>query len=204
MKKYSIFITAAVVALMVSMTSIGIYHFSQQRDYELRSHYYRSEVATLESPHGVRMGIAKGEEDFILVDIRSQQEYEDGHIIGALNVPAYINPEISVYSEANRISNDFVKIKEKYPNKQIIIYCYSTSCMSGRKIGSMLTTQGFYVKELSIGWNEWRNDWNMWNYPTEWETTDVKNYIHSGKNPGVYKGYDSFSGGCSLSKDFDC
>jgi hypothetical protein len=100
--------------------------------------------------------------DFILVDVHSAQEYEQEHIIGALNVPVYRDPDTSAY-------------------------------------------YGIYVKELAIGWNEWRYDWNMWNYPHEWETTNVEDYIYSGKELGSYSGLDSLGkGGCSLSESFNC
>jgi rhodanese-related sulfurtransferase len=204
MNKYAPLITSAFIALLVSMTAIGLYHFDQQQDPQLRSHYYRSDVATLESPHGVRMDITRGEQDFILVDVRSQQEYILEHIIGALNVPAYKDPQTSAYDEVDRISQSFMEIRREYPDREIIVYCYSASCMSGRKIGNMLSDYGIFVKGLGIGWNEWRYYWNTWKYPSEWETTHVKDYIYSGTEPGVYRGYDSFTGGCSLSEDFGC
>lgn len=197
-------IHSAIISLLVAIIAIGIYHFSQQQDSQLRTHFYYSEVATLVSPHGLRKDIAKGENDFILVDVRSQQEYEEEHIIGALNVPAYTDPDTSAYGDIERITQGFKKIKSQNPDKDIIVYCYSTACMSGRKVAKMLTDSGIYVKELGIGWNEWRYDWNAWNHPHEWDTTNVEDYIASGNQPGVYLGFDGVEEGCSLSKEFDC
>ena len=57
-------------------------------------------------------------------------------------------------------------------------------CMSGRKIGKILSDNNIYVKQLGIGWNEWRYDWNNWNHEYEWEITDVNDYIYQGKEPG--------------------
>ncbi|MCI5051343.1 MAG: rhodanese-like domain-containing protein [Candidatus Pacebacteria bacterium] len=205
MKKNIIYIISAVISLFVSVTVIGLYHFMQQQDSQLQTHYYRSEVATLESPHGIRKAIQQRKDDFILVDVRSAQEYEQEHIIGAVNVPVYRDPDTSAYDEEERIIMEFRDVINKNPDKKVIIYCYSTSCMSGRKIGNMLADNGIFVKELGIGWNEWRYDWNMWNYPHEWETTNVEDYIYSGKEPGVYTKLDDIGeAGCSLSKSFEC
>jgi len=205
MKKYTYIITSIVISLLISTSAIGIYHYSQQTDTQLRAQYYRSEVATLESPHGIRKAIMQRKDHFILVDVRSAQEYEMEHIIGAVNVPVYRDPDTSAYDEEDRIVAEFREVINKNPDKTVIIYCYSSSCMSGRKIANMLTDYGISVKELGIGWNEWRYDWNMWNYPHEWETTNVEDYIYSGTEPGVYTGLDGLSeGGCSLSESFDC
>lgn len=205
MKKYISIITSAMVALLVSVTAIGIYHYSQQTESQLRTQYYRSEVATLESPHGIRKAIMQRRDDFILVDVRSAQEYEQEHIVGAVNVPVYRDPDTSAYDEEDRIVMEFREVIKNNSDKKIIIYCYSSSCMSGRKIANMLTNYGIYVKELGIGWNEWRHDWNMWNYPHEWETTDVMDYVVSGNEPGKYTKLDGIGeSGCSLSKSFEC
>lgn len=187
------------------MTVIGLYHFVQQQNPQLQAQYYRSEVATLESPHGIRKAIQQRKDDFILVDVRSAQEYEMEHVIGAVNVPVYRDPDTSAYDEEDRIITEFQEVIKNNPDKKVIIYCYSSSCMSGRKIANMLADNGIFVKELGIGWNEWRYDWNMWNYPHEWETTNVMDYISSGKKPGTYTKLDGIGeAGCSLSKSFEC
>lgn len=205
MKKNIIYITSACISLLVSGTAIGIYHATQQTESQLQTQYYRSEVATLESPHGIRKAIQQRKNDFILVDVRSAQEYTQEHIIGAVNVPVYRDPDTSAYDEEDRIVMEFQNVIRNNPGKRVIIYCYSSSCMSGRKIGNMLTRHGIFVKELGIGWNEWRYDWNMWNYPHEWETTRVEDYIYSGEEAGAYTKLDGISeSGCSLSTSFEC
>jgi len=197
-------INPALISGVMAIVVVGIYHYSQDTQSQRIYDYYHTEVATLESPHGIRKAIAKGSRDFILVDVRSQQEYEQEHIVGALNVPSYSDPDTSAYNEVDRIVNGFKDIIKQYPDRDIIIYCYSSSCMSGRKIGRMLSEHGIYAKELGIGWNEWRYDWNMWNYPHEWETTDVMDYVFSGVEPGEYSGFDGVLEGCSLSAEFNC
>mgnify|MGYP000616133077 CR=1 FL=1 len=148
---------------------------------DLRVLYYQIENAVHVSPHGLRKLMDKGDESFVLVDLRSAVEYEKAHIVGAVNIPAYSDPDTSAYQEKARITQAF---RDLPPGKEIIVYCYSTPCMTGRKIGLMLSEQGIYVKHLGIGWNEWRYHWTLWNHEHEWDKTKVEDYIVSGKEPG--------------------
>jgi rhodanese-related sulfurtransferase len=142
--------------------------------------YYYVENAVLVSPHSLRVKMDKGIEDYVLVDLRSSEEYEKEHIIGAINIPAYVDPYTPSYDE-RRIVEEFSKLPK---DKEIIVYCYSTPCMTGRKVGMLLAKNGIFVKHLNIGWNEWRYRWQDWNHEIEWNSTDVKNYIYSGSSPG--------------------
>ena len=155
---------------------------------ELIHSFYETETAVMVSPHGLRKKIAYGEQGFILVDLRSPQEYEKEHIVGALNVPAYTDPDTSAYNEVDRIVSSFKDIEKQYEGRDVIVYCYSMPCMTGRKIGHMLAQHGVYVKELGVGWNEWRHFWTLWNLEHEWEITNVEDYVIAGAEPGAFKG----------------
>lgn len=147
--------------------------------------FYATETAVMVSPHGLRGKMDKGEESFILVDVRSQEEYEEEHIVGAVNIPAYSDRYTSAYGEVERIINSFRELQKTAEGKDIIVYCYSIPCMTGRKVGNMLAENGIYVKELGVGWNEWRYYWTLWNHPHEWETTSAEEYVVSGAEPGT-------------------
>ncbi len=155
---------------------------------ELIAEYYRIENAVHVSPHGLRGKMDKGDGSFVLVDLRSSEEYEKEHIVGAVNIPAYKDKYTSAYSEVDRIVSSFRELSAANPEKEIIVYCYSTPCMTGRKVGEMLAENEIYVKHLNVGWYEWRHDWNSWNHEHEWNTTTVLDYIVSGKEPGKPKG----------------
>lgn len=162
--------------------------------------YYEVENAVLVSPHSLRKSMDKGDTSFILVDLRSSQEYEKEHIIGAVNIPAYKDPNTSAYDEVDRIVSEFQKLPK---DKDIIVYCYSIPCMTGRKIGKMLTEHNIYVKHLGIGWNEWRYFWNLWNHELEWSTTRAEDYVAQGFKPGTPKVKQS-STSCPIEGGFGC
>lgn len=178
------------LAMGMLIGSLGTYTygtFQKPTDEALIAEYYHVENAVLVSPHGLRKQMSEGTTDsYVLVDLRSQEEYEKEHIITAVNIPAYSDANTSAYGEVERIVGAFKKVVAENPEKDIIVYCYSSACMTGRKVGKLLADEGIYVKHLGIGWNEWRYDWNMWNHDGETKTT-VENYIHQGKEPGVPK-----------------
>ncbi|MEK9130582.1 MAG: rhodanese-like domain-containing protein [Patescibacteria group bacterium] len=178
-------IIGAVVGSGATFTLQSFQEPQKPSEKELIKEFYLTENAVHVSPHGLRRKMDKGDQNYILVDTRSAQEYEREHIIGAVNIPAYSDPNTSAYEEIDRIVEQFRELIEKNPGKEIITYCYSMPCMTGRKVGKILVENDIYVKTLIIGWNEWRYFWTLWNHEHEWETIKPEDYIWKGKEPGV-------------------
>ena len=83
-------------------------------------------------------------EDAVILDVREDNEYREGHIVNSLHIPvAYLN--------------DRVKELEKYKDKPIIV-----GCRSGQRSSQACFTlkkQGFdAVYNLSGGIMAWKND----------------------------------------------
>jgi rhodanese-related sulfurtransferase len=210
MKKMSkkIFFKTIVWAIVFGLISGGLASFfilniQSPSEEELITDYYLTENAVHVSPHHIRKAMDKGESDFILVDVRSQEEYEEEHIIGAVSIPAYKDPDTSDYDDVERIVNAFQELIEDNPDKDIIIYCYSLPCMSGRKVGLMLAENDIYVQQLGVGWNEWRYFWTLWNHEHEWDLTNVEDYVISGEEPGVPE-IKNDSTTCLIEGEFGC
>lgn len=150
--------------------------------------FYRTENAVHVSPHSLRKNIMEGKNDYVLVDLRSAEEYEGEHIVTAINIPAYRDKDHSAYDDVDRIVDAFRALPA---GKTVVVYCYSMPCMTGRKVGEMLAQHGIYVRHLGIGWNEWRHFWTLWNHEHEWNATNVQDYVVSGKEPGTFRGTPS-------------
>ncbi len=190
-KKFVIFTIFVVLPLAFLSGAAGGYAGKQIHrpdKKELIRDFYATENAVHVSPHGIRKKIAERAQGFILVDLRSQEEYEQEHVVGAVNIPAYKDKDHSDYGAVERIVAEFQKLPQ---DTNIIVYCYSMPCMTGRKIGEMLAEHGIYVQHLGIGWNEWRHFWTLWNHEHEWSKTAVEEYIVSGKEPGTFQGAQS-------------
>jgi rhodanese-related sulfurtransferase len=115
--------------------------------------HYETETSVLISPSTLRKRMDAKDQTFVLIDLRSKGEYDKEHIVGAVNIPA-----VSMTKE--QIITAFKKLPK---DKEIIVHCYSMVCMLGRQTGEVLAQNGIYVKELGIGWSEWKYYWGLWN-----------------------------------------
>ncbi len=189
--RFSSSIAVIVISLVAGFSgafaALSLYQPSSQ---SLIADFYATENAVHVSPHSLRKKIMEGKQDVVLVDLRSAEEYEKEHIVGAVSIPAYKDKDHSDYGAIDRIVGEF---RELPTEKNIIVYCYSIPCMTGRKVGEMLADRGIYVQHLGIGWNEWRHFWTLWNHEHEWNQTSVDDYIATGKEPGSFKGIPSIT-----------
>ena len=203
-KEMSKIIIIAIIFGVISggITSLALSNKTEKSESDLIKEFYDVETAVHISPHGLRKHM--GEDDsYVLVDLRSQEEYEEEHIITAVNVPAYKDRDNSDYGAIERIVNSFKEIQENNPGKDIIVYCYSIPCMTGRKVGKIVADEGIYVKHLGVGWNEWRYHWETWNHAHEWAQTSVEDYIWSGPEPGEINS-DLTGSGCPIEGGLGC
>lgn len=178
-------IISAFVGSLVTVGTMKLFGDSKKTNQELIAEFYEVENATHVSPHSLRGKLDKGGTTVLVVDLRSAVEYEKAHIIGAINIPVYSDPNTPAYEDVDRIVAQFKKAIADNPTKEVITYCYSMPCMTGRKIGKMLAEHDIFVKTLIIGWNEWRYAWTSWNHEHEWKTTKPEDYIWKGKESGV-------------------
>ena len=196
-------ILAAIIGLAAGALGAYLYvNYYTPSQNALIKDFYLTENAVHVSPHSLRGKMDKGISDYVLVDLRSAEEYNHEHIIGAVNIPAYKDRDTPAYEDTARIIAAFKALPQ---GKDVVVYCYSMPCMTGRKIGKMLAENGVYVKHLGIGWNEWRYFWTLWNHEHEWNSTKAEDYIWSGPEPGVPKRRDTNdSTACSLSNQYGC
>lgn len=92
----------------------------------------------------VRLDLQRGQNSFILIDARSEQDFEECHIPGAINQP---------YRRINSESTTHLS-KEK----PLVIYCWSPGCNAATKAAARLSALGFQVKEMIGGIEYWRRE----------------------------------------------
>jgi len=184
------------VSLITSLLTLFAYSTYVNTPDQQKKSYYQNSVSTLQSPHGYREQMHKGYTDYVLVDTRAKQDYINGHITGAFNIDSS--------QSIDQVVEQFSALDQKY-EKPILIYCYSASCMNGRKIGALLAEHGIYVHELTIGYNEWEFYPEVWNYPEDWENLNIEDYITRGKEPGeLTPNLEQLLDGCSIEGELFC
>lgn len=76
-----------------------------------------------------------------LIDVRPRDEYDHGHVAGAVHVPSQ---ELS--DALSRLPRD----------REVIAYCRGRYCILSYEAVAMLREQGFTVRRLEDGFPEWR------------------------------------------------
>lgn len=91
--------------------------------------------------------IDRWEEDFLWVDARSREEYEEAHIPGALllNEDAW-----------DDLLFDF--FDRWHPGKKVVVYCGSSGCRASHQVAERLRdeTGDDTIQVLQGGWDTWR------------------------------------------------
>ncbi len=100
--------------------------------------YFEDKMAFTTGPVELNRAISE-KQDFVVVDVRAAEDFEQGHIGGAVSLPR------------DKWSNPVGLRKDKLS----IIYCYSHVCHLGAAACVELARQGFPVMEMDGGFLAW-------------------------------------------------
>jgi tRNA 2-selenouridine synthase len=113
------------------------------------------------------------QQDSVIIDVRTPAEFEQGHIIGAVNLPLFTNEERAIVGTAykrqspdnallkgldlvgKKLSFFIKKARKLAPQKRVIVHCWR----GGKRSGSMawlLDLAGFDVVVLAGGYKAYR------------------------------------------------
>lgn len=111
--------------------------------------------------------------EIVLLDVRSSEEYQKEHIVGALSYPLYtIQNEKIKHIESESLSTEGID-----KAKPIVVYGPSNSFQRQHAFVSELKKQGFNAKLLAVGWSELRHFQNIWIPEGLWGKIDVNSII---------------------------
>ena len=114
---------------------------------ELVSHF-SSRLAFETDASDVHAQMEQGEK-FVLVDVRGQSSWDQGHSVGAIHMP---HAEIAV------------RAKEEIPiDVPVVVYCWGPGCNGAHKGALNFALLGYQVKEMIGGFEYWARE----GYPVE-------------------------------------
>lgn len=123
--------------------------------------FYTIEHVSSVSPSDYISDLKNGKVDGTLVDLRTPAEYDAGHLVTAINIPA---------SQMNE--SELITAYEQLPtDKPVINYCYTEYCMLSINVGEALADNGIYTEHMTAGWYELNRDFSA--------------YIVNGTSPGA-------------------
>src|SRR5439155_24980583 len=86
------------------------------------------------------MGIKHSQEPLQIIDLRTRELFEKGHVPGAINI------------QMEELESKFPSLKKDVTT---VVYCYTITCHLATKAALLLAENGFPVKELIGGWEEY-------------------------------------------------
>jgi len=103
--------------------------------------YFANKVAFSTGPMEISYQMEQGE-DLTLIDVRDEEDFEKGHLPGAIHVP---------------------EAQWKTPlglrkNAMNIVYCYSQTCHRAAKVAMEFADQGYPVMEMDGGFEAWKEN----------------------------------------------
>ncbi len=110
--------------------------------------YFAAKLAAELGPHNVKRLMDLRDNSFVLVDVRSEEGFRQGHIPGAINIPFEQLP---------------ARLRELPKAKRVIVYCWDTTCTLSTKAAYILALKGYRVKEMIGGFEVWKAE----RFPTE-------------------------------------
>lgn len=115
---------------------------TQADDNTLR--FYQDKLRYETDPSDVYFDVKNGVADFVILDVRSESDYEAKHIEGAISLP-------HTRMTAKRMS-------EYAEDTLFVVYCWGTGCNGSVKGALKLTQLGYAVKEMIGGIEYWEHE----------------------------------------------
>ena len=102
--------------------------------------YFEDKLAFTTGPVELDRWIKSGENNLVVVDVREAEDYNKGHISGAINIPKeeWDNPQ--------GLSRD----------KTNVVYCYTQQCHLAANACVQFASKGYPVMELEGGFAVWK------------------------------------------------
>ncbi len=143
------FTLALLIGIVIYKNVYGL-DVSSKPKYALFNSVYNEAIAKegiREITYGQFMRIRNAQEEYVLLDVRSEENYKAGHIDSALSFPVQaINKE----NAGKRLTKD----------SKIIVYCASFQCHASTVAAKTLVSLGYEVIDYKGGVKEWQEKGN--------------------------------------------
>lgn len=108
--------------------------------------YFKDELAYTSTPYEVKW-ITDKKEHIVIVDVRSEKDYNAGHIPGAINIP---HEKWNMFNGPETEFPGLIKDGFNY------VYCYALLCDLSKKAAQKFASAGYPVKEIKGGFAAWK------------------------------------------------
>ena len=102
--------------------------------------YFEDKLAFTTGPVELDRWIKANENNLVVVDVREAEDYEKGHIPGAISLP----------------KNKWENLQELRKDKTNVVYCYTQQCHLAANACAQFASKGYPVMELEGGFEMWK------------------------------------------------
>jgi len=104
--------------------------------------YFQAKLAAELGPHDVKRLIDAQNREIVILDVRSREGFDEGHVPGAVHIP---------------LEELTGRVRELDPKKEYISYCWTVTCLLSAKASYYLASQGFLAREMVGGIEAWKS-----------------------------------------------
>ena len=122
--------------------------------------------------------IKAGDSTIRVIDIRSKQDFNKGHIKSASSFPQYTDS-----GQVIKIDREVLdSFRKQYPDKKntLILYGHFSGTEVVYKLRDELRKRHVSAAVLTIGWNEWRHFRNLWLPESMWDKININEFVAEG------------------------
>lgn len=137
------------------MTSTVSFTCDQQKIQNTQAafNYFDDELNFTANPGSLKK-VSEGKVDGVIIDLRRKENFDKGHIPGAINIP------FDKYDSFDSKQTEFPGLSK---NRMNYLYCYELLCNLSQKAARKFASLGYPVKEVKGGFKAWEEH----NYPIE-------------------------------------
>ncbi len=111
------------------------------KDLKRSKAYFEAKMGFTTGPVELERMMKSENNDFIVVDVRASEDYEEGHIPGAINLPK------EKWDACEGLERDKINV----------LYCYSQVCHLAATAALEFIDKGYAVMELEGGFQTWKD-----------------------------------------------
>lgn len=138
--------TLFAIALFLITGSISPIYAEQLQDSQKAIGFFADKLAFEANTYFVSKVISNPNQEAVIVDVRTANDFAKSHIPGAINIP---------YDKFNSFQGDEKEFAGLHKDRMNIIYCYTLGCNLASKAALKFATLGYPVKEMIGGYAAW-------------------------------------------------
>lgn len=129
-------------------------------------------------PYILVSAIKRNDKGYVIIDVRSKKEFDQGHIQTAQSYPMY--DALEKWTGGIDTKDQITKAARAIPpNTTVVVYGHFANSALPQLVAQKLQAKGKKAYVLAVGWNEFAHMSNVWIPEAAWRDVDIQKYIQT-------------------------